>query len=130
MRSQIVSSLTVLALVGLLTGSQADAEEAAMSGYGGAPCAKINADVPLGTGWGKDIITHSIMSWMQGFIAGSNYIAMRATKNYYNLGTISNDEQWGYVMDYCRRNPDKQFFQAVLDLMVKRLGVLPVEPAR
>jgi hypothetical protein len=77
----------------------------------------------------NDVLTGGMMDWMQGFISGINITAFER-KKYYNLKAISIDEQWGYVIDFCHRNPDKRFYQAVLDLIAKRLEVPPVAPAQ
>lgn len=126
---RLMALLTALALVGLLTGSQAYAEEMLAWGGGTAACAKINPLIPPGTGWGNDVLTGGMMDWMQGFISGINITAFER-KKYYNLKAISIDEQWDYVIDFCHRNPDKRFYQAVLDLIAKRLEVPPVAPAQ
>jgi len=80
--------------------------------------AKINPLIPPGTGWGNDVLTGGD-GLMQGFISGINITAFER-KKYYNLKAISIDEQWGYVIEFCHRNPDKRFYQAVLDLIAKR----------
>ena len=67
------------------------------------------------------------MDWMQGFISGINITAFER-KKYYNLKAISIDEQWGYVIDFCHRNPDKTFLSGGAG--PKRLEVPPVAPAQ
>ena len=54
---RLMALLTALTLVGLLTGSQAYAEEMLAWGGGTAACAKINPLIPPGTGWGNDVLT-------------------------------------------------------------------------
>jgi hypothetical protein len=53
-------------------------------------------------------------------------------KQYFDLSTISYDEQWAYVLDFCRRNPEVDFSHAVDDMMVKRVrlivGAAPTSP--
>jgi hypothetical protein len=63
---------------------------------------------------------------MQGFVSGVNMNGLRdgVHKNYYNLGTISNEEQWGFVIGFCRRNPDKTFAHAMQILECKPCGLM------
>jgi hypothetical protein len=81
---RLMALLTALALVGLLTGSQACAEEMPAWGAGTAACVKINPLILPGTGWGNDVLTGGMMDWMQGFISGINITAFER-KKYYNL---------------------------------------------
>jgi hypothetical protein len=72
-------------------------------------------------GWAKDGYSLGVMAWNQGFISGTNLILREKTKRYYDIDTISRDEQWSYLLDFCRRNPQKDIGRGVLEMMVKRL---------
>jgi hypothetical protein len=68
------------------------------------------------------------MSWMQGFTSGVNAVKIGSQKLYFDLSTISYDEQWSYVLDFCRRNPSVYFDHAVDQMMVDRLHVIQWTP--
>jgi hypothetical protein len=97
-----------------------------ISGFGARPCATVNANVQPGDGWAKNALTEGLMSWLQGFASGVNVVKEAMQKQYYDLDTISRDEQWAYVLEYCRRNPNKDFGQAVDDMITRRLRVIPM----
>jgi hypothetical protein len=92
-------------------------------GLGAQPCAVINASVRPGDGYGASAFTKGAMSWLQGYASGVNAIKAELRKNYFDLSTISLDQQWAHAVDFCRRNPGKDFSEAVQDMML-RLSVI------
>jgi hypothetical protein len=122
-------SLSMTAMTSLLfcvlTSSLASADKL-MEGWGTHSCKYVTDHVPLGAGWGSDAVTQGIISWIEGFASGANVAMTGAQKKYWDLDTISIDEQWGYVMDYCRRNPDQDLVRAVDDMVVHRMRLVPV----
>jgi hypothetical protein len=117
----IVKMRTVLAAwLGLALISPASAGTF-MAGIGATPCTVLLANAREGDGWAKDGYSLGVMAWNQGFISGANLILREKTKRYYNIDTISRDEQWSYLLDFCRRNPQKDVGRGVLEMMMKRL---------
>jgi hypothetical protein len=92
-----------------------------MAGMGATPCSVLVANTREGEGWAKDGYSLTVMAWGQGFLSGTNLILREKTKRYYDIDTISRDEQWSYLLDFCRRNPKKDIGRGVLDMMVTRL---------
>lgn len=109
--------------VALMT-SQARAE-LMITGIGANPCTFLNANTRSGDGWATNAFTLGAMAWMQGFMSGANVMIREAQKKIYDLDTISRDQQWAYVMEFCRRNPDRNISRAVEDLMLRRLRIMP-----
>jgi hypothetical protein len=115
-------------LPGAIMISQVSAGDILIAGYGATPCATLNASIQSGDGFAKNALTQGAMSWMQGFVSGANAIKIEATKEYFDLSTISYDEQWAFVLGSCRRNPSQDFSRAVEDMMLHRLRTLRAPP--
>jgi hypothetical protein len=119
-----MTAMTSLLFCALMS-SLATAHNDNIEGIGSIPCKEVSDKVPPGTGWGSNDFNRMIMSWIEGFVSGANAALIGAQKKYWDLGTISIDEQWGYVMDYCRRNPDRELVRGVKDMLVHRMRLVP-----
>jgi hypothetical protein len=118
--------MTSLLIGGVLLSTRARADDVMIAGHGAQPCIFLNANIRAGEGWSSNALTQGVMSWMQGFVSGANALKRETDKSYFDLGSISRDEQWGYVLDFCRRNPSVDFSHAVSDMMVNRLRLVHV----
>jgi len=117
-------NLTTALLIGMLGASHVHANDIMIAGHGAQPCAVLNANIREGEGWATNALTQGAMSWMQGFASGVNAMKSEAAKQYFDLSTISRDEQWAYVLDFCRRNPSQDFSHAVVQMIVHRLRLI------
>jgi hypothetical protein len=114
--------IATLVLAATLTVSTA-AGETAVSGVGATPCSDLNLNVRPGSGYMDNTYTTSVMSWVQGFVSGINVVKLQAEKRFFDLASIDVDEQWAFVVAYCRRNPAKSISHAANDLIFRRLVV-------
>jgi hypothetical protein len=94
--------------------------ETAVSGIGARDCEFMNSNVPVGSGWAKNVFNQSVMSWIQGFASGINILKIQVEKKFFDLATVSVDEQWAIVVAYCRRNPTRLISHAANDLLLQR----------
>lgn len=118
---RIVSLVFVLTLIASPVVGQT-----AMSGIGTQDCKGLNSNVRAGSGFMENQVSMSAMSWVQGFISGINVMKLQLEKKFFDLASISVDEQWAFVAAYCRSNPTKSIDHAVDDLIWKRLVVKPL----
>jgi hypothetical protein len=114
----------ILVLLPLVTLSSRLYADILIAGHGANSCAFLNANVRPGDGWAKDSFTEGVFSWVQGFMSGVNVVNREDSKRYFDLSAVGRDEQWAYVLEFCRRNPDRDISRAAEDLLVK-LQVIP-----
>lgn len=114
-----------LVLVGVLVASPASAEMI-FAGAGAKKCELVNANVPAGTGYTQNAFTMSLITWVQGFVSGMNAARGASVKKFYDLDSISIDEQWAFVVAYCRGNSEQAIYMAATELMFKRLVDKPL----
>ena len=118
---------SIVFIVALVT-SQAYAD-AMIAGHGAQPCVFLNANIRSGEGWASNALNQGVMSWIQGFVSGANAVKSEAEKEYFDLDTITRDEQWAYVLDSCLRNPSQDVSHAVSDMMRRKLRIIPTTAA-
>jgi hypothetical protein len=70
------------------------------------------------------------LSWLLGFASGVNSVKDAYSKQYYDLSRIGGDEQWAFVVEYCRRNPNSNIAAAAEDMMLHRLRLIAAPPLR
>jgi hypothetical protein len=92
-----------------------------IAGVGATPCTVLLANTREGDGWAKDGYSLGIMAWSQGYISGANEMLRETTKKYWDIDSVSRDEQWSYLLNYCRRNPQQDIFRGVQEIIQKRL---------
>jgi hypothetical protein len=100
---------------------QCAANEVAIAGYGTLPCLQFNVAVKRGAGWADNAITQGVMSWAQGFMSGVNLLKLQDEHKLFDLGAVSIEEQWAYLVTYCRNNPADEVGLAVDDLIMRML---------
>jgi hypothetical protein len=106
--------------------SQAFADDTFLAGLGAQTCSFLNANIQPGDGWAKNTLTMGVMSWAQGFVSGSNATMKEIRNKYFDLGTVSRDEQWAFILESCRRKPTQDISHAVYEMMFARLRIRPV----
>jgi hypothetical protein len=123
-RKSLIAPLSFLlcAMIGL----HAFADGLIGEGVGSLECKEITDKIPYGQGWGANGFTQGVMSWFEGFASGLNAMKAEKDKTYFDLSSISVDEQWAYVLDVCRRNPSLDIAHAVDDMMVHRMRLIKV----
>jgi hypothetical protein len=62
-----------------------------------------------------------IFTWVQGYISGMNGVLLNLKSATFDLQAISAEQQWAYIVAYCRANPNAAIVAAVMDLASKRL---------
>jgi hypothetical protein len=114
--------------------SHAFAAGRTIEGVGTLVCKDVTDKIPYGQGWGADSYTTFVMSWIEGFASGVNTGAnadkIEDQTIYFDLNTISLDEQWAYVLDVCRRNPNLDLSQAVVDMLTTRMPLKKATPSK
>jgi hypothetical protein len=112
--------ILLASLVGL--GSSTDGQEPiVISGMGTLGCEKLLEQVSPSQGYGQSKLTVAAFSWMQGYLSALNVVALSRAGIFANLRTISEDEQWANILDFCRRNPEAFVIDAAQEIAKTRL---------
>jgi hypothetical protein len=127
MRTVVIVFVLMLSAFPPVT-SQASADDIMIAGIGSQPCTSLIANILLGDGFAANGFTKGYMSWMQGYVSGANAVKINSEKKFFDLSTVSYDEQWAFFVESCRRNPGQPIFAAVEDMMLHRLRVIPAPP--
>jgi hypothetical protein len=91
-----------------------------MSGAGSQRCSYLTSRTKPGSHLQESSITGMVFGWAQGFMSGMN-AGKADTGFYFDLSSVSIEEQWAFITEYCRQNPSKQIVDAVIELVSKRL---------
>lgn len=117
MRTTIVCG----ALLALTVATTVDAQELAFAGAGSQQCQFLNERAVPGRGSGQNLATQLIFTWAQGYMSGFNGYSLGINKGYVNLGTVSAEVQWEYLVSHCRSHPADHIVQAIQGLQVNVL---------
>jgi len=67
----------------------------------------------------------TIFSWIQGYLSGMNGMLFTLKRDptaaMFDLQAMSADEQWAYIVAYCRLNPGAAIVTGVMELAGKHL---------
>jgi hypothetical protein len=86
-------------------------EQQAISGLGAERCVILTARITAGTNPNG---TTEVLTWIQGFISGLN---MNAENDfYYDLNSVTGEQQTAQILMYCRNRPSEPFLNAALNL--------------
>jgi hypothetical protein len=98
-------------------------EQQGISGIGAQRCAILTARVTAGANPND---TAALLTWIEGFISGLN---MNAENDfYYDLTSVTTEQQTAQVLGYCRNHPSEAVMNAVLYLAQKFLARKPTRP--
>jgi hypothetical protein len=112
--------MLVATLVGLGS-STSDPEPIAISGMGTVSCVKLLAEIAPSLGYGQSKFTVAAFSWVQGYLSALNVVAISQAGVFANLRTITEDEQWTNIQDFCQRNPERFVIDAAQEIIKTRL---------
>lgn len=104
-----------------LTTMTIDAQEAAFMGAGTQQCQTLNKRAIPGRGSDQNLATQLIFTWAQGYMSGFNSYSLGINRGYVNLGAVSNEVQWEYLVSHCRSHPADSIVDAVISLQVNVL---------
>jgi len=90
------------------------------AGAGAGTCSSFISPPPS---FDRNTVNTSVFTWVQGFISGMNGLAINlpGVTPLFDLEMVSLDAQWGYLLAYCKANPNAQIAAAAIDLAVTRL---------
>lgn len=108
--------------------SVAHGEPVVVSGLGTLACANLTAQVRPDDGYKVSNVATAALSWVQGYVSAWNVIGIIKGGRFADLTSLSVDEQWSYVSDFCRRNPDGFVLDAARALLATRLKMQTVSP--
>ena len=112
--------MLVATLVGLGS-STSDPEPIAVAGMGTVSCGKLLEQTAPSLGYGQSKFTVAAFSWVQGYLSALNVVAISQAGVFANLRTITEDEQWTNIQDFCRRNPERFVIDAAQEIIKTRL---------
>jgi hypothetical protein len=113
--------MLVATFVGLGS-STSDPEPIAISGMGTVSCEKLLEQTAPSLGYGQSKFTVAAFSWVQGYLSALNVVAISQAGVFFaNLRTITEDEQWTNIQDFCRRNPERFVIDAAQEIIKTRL---------
>jgi hypothetical protein len=108
-------------------------EPALVSGMGTLGCSELIQQLAPGQGYGQSKLSVAVFSWVQGYLSALNVVGIIQIGKFADLKSITEDEQWSYIVMFCERNPDGFVFHAVQEMRVTRLKVEtapPLSPTR
>lgn len=115
-------AMCLLAIAVSVSWSPARAE-LAFAGAGSSQCDVVNANTVPGRGAEQNVTTQMIFSWVQGYMSGFNgYSLMVNQRSPFDLGAVSTEAQWEFIVSYCRSHPAELIVKAIQDLELKLLA--------
>ena len=121
MRALLVSAVA-------LATSLAHAEPIVVAGMGTQSCANLNAQTRIELGYGQNGFAAAAFSWVQGFVSAWNTVEIFRGNRFADLTSLTFDEQWSRVADFCRKNPDGFVFDAAQNLIAGGLRLKTAFP--
>ncbi|WP_136618577.1 MULTISPECIES: hypothetical protein [Mesorhizobium] len=83
-------------------------------GFGQSTCAEITRLKPVD----RTPEAAAVMSWAQGYMSALNIDHVRNGKPFQDLGAVTISGQLAFMLNYCDKNPLKQFGVAVHSLYI------------
>ncbi len=111
----------LLAAVASLGNATANEEPIVVAGMGTVSCGKLLEHVRPGEAYGQTPLTVAAFSWVQGYMSALNIVGIAQAGVFADLRTISEDEQWANIIDFCQRNADRFVIDAAQQIMKTRL---------
>jgi hypothetical protein len=99
----------------------AHAEPSVISGVGTLGCSTLTAQTPPGSGYGQNNLTMAVFSWVQGYLSAWNVVGIMQSGRFADLTSISANEQWYHIVEFCLRNPDGFVLDAAREILATRL---------
>ena len=111
-----------------LTTTAAGNEPVVVAGLGTQPCAILNAQTQRDLGYGQNGLAAATLSWVQGFVSAWNVVEIMRDGRFVDLTSLTVDEQWSRVAEFCRKNPDGFVFDAAQNLIATGLKMKAASP--
>ena len=111
----------LLVSVVALAATAAHGEPGVVAGLGTQPCASLNARTQAGLGYAQNTAATAAFSWVQGYVSAWNVIGIVNSGRFADLNSLTADEQWLRIAEFCRQNPDGFVFDAARDLLATGL---------
>jgi hypothetical protein len=118
----------LLVSVVALAASAAHGEPGVVAGMGTQACANLNARTQPDLGYAQNSVATAAFSWVQGYVSAWNVIGIVKSGRFADLTSLTADEQWSRLADFCRKNPDGFVFDAARDILAKGLRMETVIP--
>jgi hypothetical protein len=99
----------------------AHAEPSVISGMGTLGCSTLTAQTPPGSGYGQNNLTMAVFSWVQGYLSAWNVVGIMQSGRFADLTSITANEQWSGIVEFCQRNPDGFVLDAAREILATRL---------
>ena len=103
----------------------ADGSPGLISGMGTLSCSTLTEQLVPGQGYGQSKLSVAVFSWVQGFSSALNSVGIMQNGHFFDLRSITEDEQWSHIVKFCQRNPDGRVFEAARDMIASRLKIEP-----
>jgi len=115
-------SIMAIIVSALASSEPTVAEELSLTGAGTGQCQLINTNAAPGRGPNQDVATMIIFSWVQGYLSGFNsYWLVGGNPAPFDLGKVTQEIQWEYIVSYCQSHPAAFIIKAIQDLQLKLL---------
>jgi len=98
-------------------------EPIVISGTGTLSCERLTGETLHGRGYAQSKLTVATFSWVQGYLSALNVVAIAQAGVFADLRTITEEEQWTDILEFCRRNPDRFVIDAAQEIMKTRLKI-------
>lgn len=104
------------------------AEPVVVAGLGTQACANLNAQTKLDLGYQQNGLAAATLSWVQGFVSAWNVVEVFRDGRFADLTSLTVDEQWLRIVDFCRKNPDGFVFDAAQNLIASGFRMKAASP--
>src|ERR1700736_2834814 len=81
-------------------------EPALISGVGTFGCSEVTRQLVPTQGLGQSKLSVAVFSWVQGYISALNLIGLSQKGQFADLKSVTEDEQWSHIVQFCQENPD------------------------
>ena len=96
--------------------------ELAFAGAGANQCNVMNSNATPGRGSGQNTTTMLLFSWIQGYMSGFHgFQLLLQNKSSFDLGAVSPEAQWEYIVSYCRSHPHEYIVRGIQEMQLKLL---------
>jgi hypothetical protein len=96
--------------------------ELAFAGAGANQCNVVNSNAIPGRGSGQNVVTMNMFSWIQGYMSGFHgFQLMTQQYSSFDLGAVSPEAQWEYIVSYCRSHPHEPIVRGIQEMQLKLL---------
>ncbi len=103
-------------------------EPVVVAGLGTQPCTLLNAQTRLDLDRGQNGRTAATLSWVQGFVSAWNVVEIVRAGRFADLTSLTIDEQWSLIIEFCQKHPDGFVLDAAQSLIATGLKLKTAFP--